>query len=162
MMGLVGDALAVAEDITKRFGAKITSGKRTISEQALAMAKNVAKDRERLRKLAPNLRERPSKWIAQTYAGGRIVDECQDWVDRHPNADASTMSTAFCTIIAAFPPEEQRRMSKHLTGDALDIEPMTGARGEELIDALKDWALRKGGKFLPREGGLVIWHWQAK
>jgi len=160
MMGLVGDALACAEDITKRFGAKLTSGKRTISEQALAMAKNVVKDRERLRKLDPYT-VRPSKWIVNTYNTARIANECQDWVDRHPDAPESTMANAFCMVIAAFPPDEQRRLSRHLTGEALDVEPMTGARGEELMNALKDWAVRKGGRFLTREGALVVWHWQA-
>ncbi len=162
MMGLEGDALAVAEDITKRWpDVKITSGRRTLSAQALAMAKNVARDRERLRKLSPHLTERPSKWIAQTYAGGRIVEECQDWVDRFPNADTSAMATRFATVMSMFPSDELRRLSRHLTGEALDVQPMTGAAGEELLNALKDWAFRKGGKFLTREGSLVIWHWQA-
>lgn len=162
-MGLVGDALAVAEDISKRFpNAKITSGRRTIAEQALAMAKNVAKDRERMRKVSPLLAERPSKWIESTYAGGRVVEECQDWVDRHPNADVSVMGTAFASIISMFPEDDQRRMSKHLTGEALDVEPVIGADGEELLKVLKDWAFRKGGRFLSSEGALIVWHWQAK
>lgn len=163
MMGLTGEALDVANDITKRWpNVKITSGRRTIAEQALAMAKNIDKDRTRLRKLSPHLSERPSKWIAQTYSGGRIAEECQDWVDRHPNAPVEAMATRFATIMAMFPPEELRRMSRHLTGEALDVAPMSGAEGEEVINALKDWAFRKAGKFLTREGALVVWHWQAK
>lgn len=147
MMGLQGDALAVALDITKRFPeAKITSGRRTISEQALAMAENSARNRN---------------WIRETYSLGRAATECQDWVDRHPSADKRAMATAFCTIIAALPPDDQRRLSRHLTGEALDIKPIVGGIAEEVIRVLSDWATRKAGKFLTREGGLTIWHWQA-
>lgn len=160
--GLTGDAQDCARDISKRFpSVKLTSGRRSVSEQALAMAKNVCKDRDRLRKLAPHV-PRPSKWIVQTYSNARIANECQDWIDRHADAPESTMANAFVGIISAFDADEQRRLSRHLTGDAFDVAPMTGAVGGEVIDALKDWAVRKGGRFLSREGALVVWHWQAR
>ena len=148
MMGLQGIALEVALDVKAKFPeVKFTSGKRTIAEQALAMVANVKKN---------------PKWIEQTYAQTRIVVECQDWVDRHAKADQSAMASAFATIISLFSPEEQRRLSRHLTGEAFDMEPIVGGNAEKVIDVLRDWAQRKAGRFLTSEGGLVIWHWQAK
>lgn len=159
---LTGDARACADAVAKQFpSVKFTSGRRTISEQALAMAKNVCKDRDRLRKLAPHV-PRPSKWIVQTYSNARIANECQDWVDRNPDAAESGMANKFCVIISMFDDDEKRRLSRHLTGDAFDVQPIIGGDGEAVLDALKDWAVRKGGRFLSSEGGLVVWHWQAK
>jgi hypothetical protein len=48
------------------------------------------------------------------------------------------------------------QISKHLTGDAFDVQPVT-----KNADAIKK-SMRNlpGAKFLEKEGGLVRWHVQ--
>lgn len=147
MMGLVGPALEVATDIVARFPeVKITSGRRTVEQQAAAMAGNVVKNRD---------------WIRQTYMLARAAHECQAFVDKHPKADRGELTAALTKIIGLFDEAEQRRLSRHITGEAFDVLPFVGGRAGEVLDALREWATRREGRLLTSEGGLVIWHWQV-
>lgn len=144
---LTGVAADVARELVKKFpDMVITSARRTIADQARVMAHNEVRER---------------MWIERTYASTRPAQECAAWSAQHPKATEDELLLAFSRIIAAFPPDEQRKLSRHLTGEAFDVKPIGGAAGEELLSALKDWAVQKQGKFLDREGGLVVWHWQA-
>lgn len=144
---LQGVAADVARELAKKFPEMvITSARRTISDQARVMAQNEVRER---------------RWVERTYATTRPAQECAAWSAQHPKATQDELFLAFSRIIAAFSPEELRKLSRHLTGEAFDVKPVSGERGEELLHALKDWAVQKQGKFLDREGGLVVWHWQA-
>lgn len=144
---LVGVARDVALQMAKDFPEmRITSARRTVLEQAQKMATNVVLNRS---------------WIRETYALARAATECQAWADIHPKAPYAELTEAFARIIEAMDEHARRQLSRHITGEAFDILPVGGARGEKMREALQEWARKKSGKFLDREGGLTIWHWQA-
>src|SRR6185295_18754109 len=57
----------------KRPNIVFTSGRRTVFEQARAMASNIVASGNR-------------RWIEQTYAKSDVRDALQGWVDAHPRA----------------------------------------------------------------------------
>ncbi len=119
---------------------KFTSGRRTVFQQAHAMAGNVVFNR---------------KWIGQTYlAGGKL----QQWVDKHPEAKTVDAITAGLEqTMKAMPEAELLKISRHLTGKAFDVRPVTVNAAAIKADILKLPGLHK---FLEKEGGLVRWHAQ--
>jgi hypothetical protein len=119
---------------------EFTSGRRRIFQQAHAMARNVVLNR---------------KWIGQTYlAGGKL----QQWVDKHPGAKTVDAITAGLEqTMEAMPEAELLRISRHLTGKAFDVRPVTANAAAIKGDILKLPGLHK---FLDKEGGLVRWHAQ--
>ncbi len=149
---LKGDALTVALELLKVFpDMVITSAGRTVLDQAKKMAHNVMRNRN---------------WIKETYVLARAATECQAWTEIHPFATEAECTEAYARIIESLDFTERRRLSKHIVdtdqkGEAFDVLPKMGARGEQLKHALAKWAFDKSGKFLDREGGLEIWHWQS-
>lgn len=142
---LVGPARRVATELLELFpGAKITSARRSVQGQALSMARNVVRNRQ---------------WIAETYVKPlcRAARLCHELAQEHPEATVGELAWVFTNAISGLPASEQRKLSKHLTGEAFDVLP--GSKEMEL--ALHDFAKREGGRFLTREGGLDIWHWQG-
>jgi hypothetical protein len=120
-----------------------TSGRRDKDEQAGAMAGNVTKNR---------------KWIEQTYVKSKARDACQKWVD--DNADKTSKSDikkGLATTLKALSDGELGKLSKHLSGDAFDVQPVT-----KDASAIKKTIKGLPGitKFLEKEGGLVRWHAQ--
>jgi hypothetical protein len=120
-----------------------TSGRRNKSDQARAMASNVVKNR---------------KWIVQTYKPTAVSAACQKWVDTNPAAKTkAAIQAGLLTVLEGFGDVELRGLSKHLSGDAFDVQPVT-----EDADAIKaDIRSLEGlDKFLDKEGGLIRWHAQ--
>lgn len=120
---------------------KFTSGRRTIAEQAHAMARNVVKNR---------------KWIGQTYIAAAKL---QEWVDANPQAKTVAAITAGLEkTMKEMPETSLLKISRHLTGRAFDVKPVTTANGKKIKADIQ--ALPGLHKFLDKEGGLVRWHAQ--
>lgn len=120
-----------------------TSGRRNKTDQARAMAGNVVANRQ---------------WIKQTYADTKASRECQKWIDDHPGAKTrEEIATGLISVLNGLTDAEIGRLSKHLSGEAFDVQPV-----EQNANEIKATIRRLPGltKFLDREGGLVRWHAQ--
>ncbi len=122
---------------------KFTSGRRAKEDQARAMAGNVVSNR---------------KWIEQTYKKSDLRTSLQDWVDT--NKDAKTkaaIQAGLQSILDAATDEQLGAFSKHLSGLAWDVQPVTKDADDikKTIRGLDNLDL-----FLDTEGGLVRWHAQ--
>ena len=121
---------------------EFTSGRRTVRQQAHAMASNIVVLKDR-------------KWIGETYLAGAKL---QKWIDHHPEASTIDQITdGLEKTMNAMPEAELLKISRHLTGRAFDIRPVTenAAAIERDVRALPGLH-----KFLDREGGHVRWHAQ--
>ena len=107
------------------------------------MASNVVKNR---------------KWIVQTYKPTPVSAACQKWVDENPQATSSAaVAAGLLAVLNGFADTDLRRLSKHLSGDAFDVQPVM-----QNAEAIKADILALAGldKFLEKEGGLIRWHAQ--
>jgi hypothetical protein len=121
---------------------QFTSGRRDVPQQAHAMASNIVSLNDRL-------------WIGTTYLAGAKL---QQWVDDHPSAVTVDQITAgLQETMNAMPEVELLKISRHLTGRAFDIRPVT--QDAEAIKA-DIRALPGLQKFLEKEGGHIRWHAQ--
>jgi len=121
---------------------EFTSGRRTIRQQAHAMASNIVSLHDR-------------QWIGKTYFAGAKL---QQWVDAHPQAKTVDQLTAGLeATMNAMTEAEVLKISKHLTGNAFDIRPVMEDSDEIVADIE---ALPGLVKFLKKEGGHVRWHAQ--
>jgi hypothetical protein len=119
-------------------GVVFTSGRRTVAEQAHAMATNVAVKRH---------------FIQQTYVDSPAIRQLQHWVDSHPEArSVSEIAAGLEKVMNSLSDEERLHISKHLTGRAFDVKPHSVP--EASIRALDPV------KFLTHEAGLERWHVQ--
>lgn len=121
-----------------------TSGKRTIDEQASAMAANVVSDGR--------------DWIKKTYSSSSAITALQKWVDDNPKATTQAdIAAGLKGVFDGLSEAQRNTVSKHLTGEAFDVQPV-----ETDADMIK--ATMKGlpgaTKFLEKEGNLVRWHVQ--
>jgi hypothetical protein len=121
---------------------EFTSGRRTVRQQAHAMASNIVALKDR-------------KWIGKTYLAGA---QLQKWVDQHPEAKTIDQLTAGLEqTMTAMPESDLLKISRHLTGRAFDIRPTS----KNAASIKKDIRALPGlHKFLDREGGHVRWHAQ--
>jgi hypothetical protein len=120
-----------------------TSGRRNKRDQARAMSENVILNR---------------KWIEQTYAKTIASDNCQKWVDDNPDRTTQQeIEAGLASVINALPDAELARLSKHLSGDAFDVQPVT-AGAEKIKATIRGLPGLK--VFLDMEGGLIRWHAQ--
>jgi hypothetical protein len=133
-----------AADLLKQKHPKLqfTSGRRSVRQQAHAMAANIVALKDR-------------KWIGKTYLAGAKL---QAWVDQHPEATTVDQITdGLEQTLKAMPEKELLKISRHLTGRAFDIRPVT----KNAVAIKKDIRALPGlHKFLDREGGRVRWHAQ--
>jgi hypothetical protein len=107
------------------------------------MAQNVVKNR---------------KWIEQTYRKTKASTECQKWVDANPaKKTTAEIQAGLMSVFDQLTNAELSRLSKHLTGEAFDVQPVQ-QDAEEIKKTLR--GLPGLQKFLEREGGLVRWHAQ--
>ena len=121
---------------------QFTSGRRDVTQQAHAMASNIVSLRDR-------------NWIGHTYLHGQKL---QAWVDAHPEAVTVDQVTAgLAALMNAMSDAERLKISRHLTGRAFDVRPMT-----QNAEAIKNDIRNLPGlnKFLDKEGGHVRWHAQ--
>ncbi|HVN91562.1 MAG TPA: hypothetical protein VMT61_17235 [Candidatus Binataceae bacterium] len=120
-----------------------TSGRRDKAGQASAMASNVVHNR---------------KWIVQTYVPSVARDRCQQCVDQNPSkTTTSSIAALLLEVLENLADDVLSHLSKHLSGDAFDVEPVT-----QDAEAVKQTIRSLPGlsKFLDHEGGLVRWHAQ--
>ncbi|HMA35215.1 MAG TPA: hypothetical protein VKY74_12165 [Chloroflexia bacterium] len=142
-LDLAATAKAGAQALKKAHpGITFTSGRRDVASQTHAMASNIVSSKNR-------------NWIADTYAA---APKLQKWVDDNPKATTvDEIATGLETTMNAMSDDERGKVSKHLSGEAFDVQPQT-------TDADKIKATIKGltglSKFLEKEGGLVRWHAQ--
>lgn len=143
---LVGAAKKGAIQLKKTFPSIVfLSGKRSVPQQAHAMAANVVARGNR-------------KYLLTVYAASTARTKLQNWIDRHPQATSvDAIAKGLQATLEAMEPNERHLISKHLTGEAFDIEPPSHdvARIKAAMDALPGRSL-----FLTSEGGLARWHVQ--
>jgi len=124
---------------------KFTSGRRNKEDQARAMAGNVAKNR---------------KWIEETYANSPLRKKCQDWVNGNPKKTTQAeIAEGLLSVFNAATDDDLGKFSKHLSGMAFDVQPVT-EDAEKIKATIR--SLSGLDKFLDTEGGLVRWHAQFK
>src|SRR2546423_14049598 len=88
---------------------EFTSGRRTVRQQAHAMAGNIVVLHDR-------------KWIGKTYLAGAKL---QQWVDQHPEAlTVDTITEGLEQTMNAMSQDELLKISRHLTGRAFDVKPV--------------------------------------
>ncbi len=119
---------------------EFTSGRRSVLQQAHAMARNVVINR---------------KWIGQRYLAGAKL---QQWVYKHPEAKTvDAIAAGLEQTMKAMPEDELVKISRQLTGKAFDVRPVTANATAIKADILKLPGLHR---FPDKEGGLVRWHAQ--
>lgn len=120
-----------------------TSGRRDKVGQARAMAANVLRNRQ---------------WIVQTYLASPVCTACQKWVDENPAAlTQDAIQQGLIGVFDSIGEAELGRISKHLSGEAFDVQPVA-ANADAIKASIR--ALAGLTKFLDREGGLERWHAQ--
>jgi len=137
-------ARAAAYELKKTHPSVIfTSGRRDKKDQARAMAQNVILNRN---------------WIEQTYAQTLARDCCQKWVDDNPDKTTQQeIEVGLASVIDALPQAELAKLSKHLSGEAFDVQPVT-EDAEKIKATIRSLPGLK--VFLDMEGGLIRWHAQ--
>ena len=140
-------AKAGAYALRVEFGAKVvfTSGRRTVESQASAMAENIVASGKR-------------DWIGKTYASkeGQALNQ---WVKDNPLVVTKAALTAGLLGQIQAMGERAGRVSRHLTGDAFDVQPISEQKlGQRVTAAMRK--LPYCDRFLTKEGGLVRWHAQ--
>jgi hypothetical protein len=134
-------AKKAAEQLLKEYPDIVfTSGRRDLAGQANAMAGNVVKKRD---------------WIAKTYASNDASKACQKWVEDHPEAKTQKeIAAGLLDTLKGLGPKAGQ-ISRHLTGDAFDVQPVKD-NPDEVKKVIKELPGVK--QFLDKEGGLEIWH----
>jgi hypothetical protein len=121
---------------------QFTSGRRDMRQQAHAMAANIVALHDR-------------KWIGKTYLAGAKL---QAGVDNHPSAvTVDQIAAGLFTTMSAMPEAELLKISRHLTGRAFDVRPVTVNAATIKNDIRSLPGLQK---FLDKEGEHVRWHAQ--
>lgn len=145
-LGLAETAREAAYELKKAHpSVKFTSGRRSIEDQARAMAANVARSR---------------KWIQDTYVESTLRTMCQKWIDDNPGKTTQQeIAEGLLSVLNTATTEQLNRFSKHLSGEAFDVQPVDDAKDAEKIKGTIR-RLKGLNKFLEKEGGLVRWHAQ--
>lgn len=143
-LSLVGYADAGARSLAQQFPKLVfTSGRRSLQDQARAMAQNVVLERG---------------WIASTYRESPMRAQLQAWIDAHPEADSQAeLQVGLESVMQRWAPDQLKAFSSHLSGLAFDLQPLSaGPLAEAVKAAIRN--LTGLEKFLEHEGGLVRWH----
>jgi transcription initiation factor TFIIIB Brf1 subunit/transcription initiation factor TFIIB len=140
-LNLSPKAKKAAEQLLKKYPDIVfTSGRRDLAGQARAMAGNLVKKRD---------------WIEKTYASNEASKACEKWVDDHPEAKTQKQIAAGLLVTLKGLGPKVGQISRHLTGDAFDIQPVK-KNPDEVKKSIKELPGVK--QFLDHEGGLEIWH----
>lgn len=139
-LDLAENAKGAAAKLKKDFPSAIfTSGRRTVSEQASAMAGNIVQNRQ---------------WIVQTYAASTEAETLQAWVDANPQATTkAAIASGLAAIMDRWTDAQRIKLSRHFAGLAFDVQPTSDSKLKDAIRGLPNLV-----KFLESEGGLTIWH----
>jgi hypothetical protein len=142
-LDLAGYAKDGAEALLRTHPAVVfTSGRRSVQQQADAMAGNVVGNRN---------------WIRETYAESPERYELQTWLESHPDAATRDQIMAgLRTVMNGWNDGRKTRLSRHFAGLAFDVQPVAGAVGEAIKATIR--GLPHLRRFLDTEGGKVIWH----
>jgi hypothetical protein len=117
-----------------------TSGRRSVKQQADAMADNIVENRQ---------------YIEQTYAATAESRSLQQWVDEHLEAATeATISTGLENIMSNWTDDQRKTLSLHFSGQAFDVQPVND--GGAIIKTIN--SLPNLHRFLSSRGGLVRWH----
>jgi murein L,D-transpeptidase YcbB/YkuD len=145
----LNEVARVAAELAIAAGMTLTSGRRSVAEQAHAMATNVVLN---------------DKWIGETYAANAVSEACQKWVDEHPGhaKDVTECAAGLLEVLHGFSDDERRHLSWHLSGDAFDCEPDGNEDHLKVLHEIVAECHALGGtaKLLTEEGGLTRWHLQ--
>lgn len=138
-LDLAENALSAAQTLKAKHPAVVfTSGRRSVDQQADAMASNIVRNRQ---------------WIAQTYAVSTERDTLQKWVDDHPAATTrAAIAAGLSTIMSGWSDAQRVKLSRHFAGLAFDVRPGDAAIKKSIQD------LANLVRFLDSEGGITIWH----
>lgn len=145
-LDLGASAKAAAQNLQDQFPdhVKFTSGRRSIASQASAMAPNVVQNR---------------KWIQQTYKDTPQRAGLQKWVDDNPAATTTAaIAAGLESVMNTWTKDQQRNFSRHISGDAFDVQPFGGDTGKKIKEAIGKLPKLHWHTF--EEGGLEIWHAQ--
>lgn len=139
-------AKAGAKSLADRFGAKVvfTSGRRSVDDQCRVMAQNIVSTTNR-------------KWIEKTYKASVARTELQGWVDANPAATTlADLKAGLLSVMSGWDNAKKATFSLHLSGAAFDMQPVSGADGDDIKSAIG----RLDGlrTFLDGEGGVKVWH----
>ena len=142
-LDLAGHAKDGAELLLRAHPAVVfTSGRRSVQQQADAMAGNVVGNRN---------------WIRETYAESPERYELQTWLESH--LDAATRDQIMAglrTVMNGWNDGRKTRLSRHFAGLAFDVQPVAGAAGEVIKATIRGLPYLR--RFLDSEGGKIIWH----
>lgn len=132
-------------------GDTLTSGRRTVAQQAAAMAENVLQN---------------SQWIKGTYVAAPVSQACQEAVDGLTQPlQLDVVTAALEGVLSGYSDADLRTLSWHLSGDAFDVQPVDDPGGIRIgtLEALIKDHITAGGeaKFLQKEAGLTRWHCQV-
>jgi hypothetical protein len=123
-LGLVDYAQdAAAALLAAHSNVVFTSGRRSVKQQADAMAENIVQNRQ---------------YIVQTYAANPESRSLQQWVDDHPEATSkAAISTGLEDIMRDWTDAQKKTLSRHFSGQAFDVQPVDdGGAIEETIKSL--------------------------
>ena len=124
---------------------KFTSGRRGLADQVRAMASNVVQDRS---------------WIGTTYKDSPLCRRLQAWVNSHPLAKTKDeVAVGLTSVFTAATQAEVGSFSKHLSGEAFDVQPVVPDTDKIMVTIRGLAGLEL---FLEKEGQLVRWHTQFK
>jgi hypothetical protein len=94
-------------------------------------------------------------WIKDTY---KAAGALQSWVDSNPTkTTVAEIAKGLEGVLDAMSDEDKGKVSKHLSGDAFDVQPQAKDAATIKDDIKKLPGL---SKFLDHEGGLERWHAQ--
>ena len=145
-LDLAPKAKAGAQSLTDRFGAKVvfTSGRRSVDDQCRAMAQNIVSTTNR-------------KWIEKTYKASAARTELQGWIDANPAAiTIADLTAGLVSVMSGWNDAKKATITLHLSGAAFDIQPVSGADGDDIKSAIGQLdGLRT---FLDGEAGVKVWH----
>lgn len=83
----------------------------------------------------------------------------QRWVDDNPAANtAAAIAAGLQNVMNSWTNGQQRNFSRHITGDAFDVQPVAGVQGEKIKQAIAKLPNLNWHTF--QEGGLEVWHAQ--
>ncbi len=145
----LNEVARAAAEVAIAAGMTLTSGRRSVADQAHAMATNVVLNH---------------KWIGETYAANSVSEACQKWVDEHSDEakEVAECAAGLLEVLNGFPDDERRHLSWHLSGDAFDCEPDGNEEHLKVLHEIIAESHASGGtaKLLTEEGGLTRWHIQ--